>query len=138
MKTFFIILLLAAVLSITHTARAADSSLELVLSDDHVVFTTATNISMEMIFRNVGETNMSRYALLADTLVVLDGKEFKRAPFGYEGLRWCFPKSGWRDIFVFSEFRIPPEALTSGRHTVMLRDASTESNVQTIFIGPQK
>jgi hypothetical protein len=138
MKTFATILLLAAVLSITHTARAADSSLELVLSDDHVVFTTATNISMEMIFRNVGETNMRRAALLADTLVVLDGKEFKRAPFGYEGLAWCFPKTGWRERFVFSEFRIPLEALTSGRHTVMLRDASSESNVQTIFIQPQK
>jgi hypothetical protein len=138
MKTYTTIIILAVALFAHLAARAADSSLELVLSDNHVVFTTATNISMEMIFRNVGETNMSRYALLADTLVVLDGKEFKRAPFGYEGLRWCFPKSGWRESFVFSEFRIPLEALTSGRHTVMLRDASTESNVQTIFIEPQK
>jgi hypothetical protein len=61
---------------------------------------------------------MRRSALLADTLVVLDGKEFKRAPFIYEGMAWFFPKSGWRERFVFSEFRISLEALTSGRHTV--------------------
>jgi len=138
MKTFATILLFAAVLSITHTARAADSSLELGLSGDHVVFTNATNISMEMTFRNVGETNMDSYALLADTLIVLDGKEFKRAPFAYEGRAYLRPKESWQCRFVFSEFRIPLEALTSGRHKVMLKNASSESNTQTIFIEPQK
>ena len=54
MKTFTTILLLAAFSLVKSTSPAADvvqkapSSLELVLIDDHVVFTTATNISMEM------------------------------------------------------------------------------------------
>ena len=140
MKTFATILFLFAVLFITHKAHAADNSLELVLCEDQVVFTTATNISMQMLFRNVGETNMDYIDLLADTLVVLDGKEFKRAPFDYQGTAWLTPKRGWGGHcrFVFSEFRIPLEALTSGPHTVMLRNASSKSNVQTIFIEPRK
>jgi hypothetical protein len=141
MKTFAIILLLAAVLSITHTARAADSSLELVLSDDHVVFTTATNISMEMVFRNVGETNMSPYNLLMGLSVILDGKEYKRDPMriaAYNGPEWFSPKSGWREYYLLSDFLIPPEALTSGRHKVALRDMSSESNTLTIFIETPK
>jgi len=141
MKTFATILLLATVLSVTHTAQAADSSLELVLSDDHVVFTTATNISMEMIFRNVGETNMSPYNLLVGLSVVLDGKEFQRDPkryIAYNGVLWFQPKTGWRSHISLSDYLIPPEALTSGRHTVELRDASSESNTQTIFIEPPK
>jgi hypothetical protein len=141
MKTFATIILLAAVLSTTHTAQAADSSLELVLSDDHVVFTTATNISMAMIFRNVGETNMESYKLLLGLSVVLDGKEFKRDPeqvILYNGGRWFQPKLGWVSHISLSEYLIPPEALASGRHTVALRDADAESNTQTIFIEPRK
>ena len=54
MKTLSAILLLATVIFVQSTSPAADvvqkssSSLELVLIDDHVVFSTATNISMEM------------------------------------------------------------------------------------------
>jgi hypothetical protein len=160
MKTSVTFLLLA-VLSITHTARAADSalklvlgdhdsscfelktvdsSLELVLSDDHVVFTTATNISMEMIFRNVGETNMNPYDLLVGLSVVVDGKEYKRDPkqfVGYNGVLIFQPKHDWRVWVSFSEYLIPPEVLAFGRHTVALRDEGSESNTQTIFIEPQ-
>jgi hypothetical protein len=141
MKTPATIFVLAAVFFVTHTAQAADSSLELVLSDDHVVFTTATNISMEMIFRNVGETNMSPYSLLVGLSVVVDGKEYQRDPKRiccYNGVQWFQPKLGWRSRISFSDFLIPPEALASGRHTVTLRDVSSESNTQTIFIEPQK
>ena len=141
MKTFATILLLAAVLSITRTTRAADSSLELVLSDDHVVFTTATNISMAMIFRNVGETNLSPARLLKGLSVVLDGKEFKRDWKRMPSLNILLdfqPKYGWRSRISLSDFVIPPEALVTGRHTVALRDAGSESNTQTIFIEPQK
>jgi hypothetical protein len=141
MKTFTTILVLAAVLSITHTTRAADSYLELVLSDDHVVFTTATNITMEMIFRNVGETNLSAPKLLLGLTVVLDGKEFKRAPMRMPSLNILLdfePKKGWRSHISLSDFLIPPEALASGRHTVALRDTGSESNTQTIFIEPRK
>jgi len=141
MKTFITILLLVAVLPITRTARAADSSLELVLSDDHVVFNTATNISMEMIFRNVGETNLSPSKLLVGLSVVLDGKEFKRDPMRIPSLNILLsfePKRGWRSRISLSDFLIPPEALSSGRHTVALRDMGSESNTQTIFIESRK
>ena len=141
MKTFATIFLLAVVLAITHAARAADISLELVLSDDHVVFTTATNISMEMIFRNVGETNMNPYNLLVGLSVVVDGKEYQRDPkrtIYYNGVLFFQPKLGWRSRVSFSDFLIPPEALAFGRHKVALRDADSESNTQTIFIEPQK
>ena len=141
MKTFATILVLAAVLSITHTARAADSSLELVLCDDHVVFTTVTNISMEMVFRNIGETNMNPYSLLVGLSVVVDGKEYQRDPkqfVAYDGVLIFQPKLGWRSRVSFSQFLIPPETLAFGRHTVALRDAGSESNTQTIFIELRK
>jgi hypothetical protein len=141
MKTFATILILAAVLSVTPAARAANGSLELVLSDDHVVFTTATNISMEMIFRNVGETNMNPYSLLVGLSVVVDGKEYKRDPkrvVAYDGVLFFQPKLGWRSHISFSDYLIPPKALAFGRHTVALRDAGAESNKQTIFIEPRK
>ena len=70
MKAFTTILLLAAFSLVKSTSPAADvvqkapSPLELVLIDDHVVFSTATTVSMEMIFRNVGEEKMKPYDLL--------------------------------------------------------------------------
>ena len=109
--------------------------------DDHVVFSTATNISMEMIFRNVGEEKMKPYDLLLGLSVVWDGKEYGRDPkqfIAYNGLLEFGPKSGWRNRVSLSDFLIPPKLLTSGRHTVAVRDASAGSNTQTVFIEAQK
>ena len=87
------------------TSPAADavqkssSSLEVVLIDDQVVFSTATNISVEMIFRNVGKEKMKPYDLLLGLSVVWDGKEYGRDPkqfIAYNGLLESGPKSGWR------------------------------------------
>ena len=119
MKSFTTILLLATVLSHRECRSArAGSRLELVLCDDHVVFATATNISMEMIFRNVGETNLSPVGLLKGLSVVLDGKEFKRdwkrLP-SFNILLDFQPHYGWRSRISLSDFLIPPEALASGR-----------------------
>jgi hypothetical protein len=139
MKTLATILLLAAVLFMMETARASDNSLELVLIDERVVFATANNISMEMIFRNVGETNLSPAGLLVGLSIVIDGKEFKRHRVPSLNILLAFePKNAWRTRFSFSDFLIPPEALTSGRHTIALRDMNSESNTQTIFVEPQK
>ena len=143
MKTFTTILLLAAVIFVKSTSPAADvvqkapSSLELVLIDDHVVFSTATNISMEMIFRNVGEEKMKPYDLLLGLSVVWDGKEYRRDPkryITYNGSLEFGPKLGWRNRVSLSDFLIPPKVLTAGRHTVAVRDASSESNILTVFI----
>ena len=147
MKTFTTILLLAAFILVKPTSSAADvvvkspSSLELVLIDDHVVFNTATNISMEMIFRNVGEEKMKPYDLLSGLSVVWDGKEYRRDPkrFNfYNGLLEFGPKSGWHNRVSLSDFLIPPKLLTSGPHKVAVRDASAGSNTQTVFIEAQK
>jgi len=141
MKTVATIFLLATVLSMMETARAGDNSLELILMDERVVFATATNISMEMIFRNVGETDLSPAGLLAGRSIVLDGKEFKTDPKGGRSLNILLafqPKSAWRTHISFSEFLIPAEALTPGRHSIALRDMNAESNPLTIFIEPRK
>ncbi len=146
MKTFTTILLLAAFSLVKSMSPAADvvqkspGSLELVLIDDHVVFSTATNLSMEMIFRNVGEEKMKPYDLLLGLSVVWDGKEYGRDPkqyIAYNGLLEFRPKSGWRNRVSLSEFLIPSRLLTSGRHTVAVRDASAESNILAVFIEAQ-
>jgi hypothetical protein len=143
MKTLSAILFLAAFIFVKSTSPAADvvqkspSSLELVLIDDHVVFSTATNISMEMIFRNVGEEKMKPYDLLLGLSVVWDGEEYKRDPkhIGPWNGPWeITPKTAWRNRISLSEFLIPSRLLTSGRHTVAVRDASSESNILTVFI----
>ena len=98
--------------------------------DDHVVFSTATNISVEMIFRNVGEEKMKSYDLLLGLSVVWDGKEYGRDPkryVAYNGLLEFRPKSGWRNRISLSDFLIPSRLLTSGRHTVAVRDGSAGS-----------
>jgi len=141
MKPFATILLLAVILSVTQVVQAANSSLELVLCDEHVVFNASTNISMDMICRNVGETNLNPAELLTDLTVVLDGKEFKRDLRRTPSLNILLsfePKRGWRRSISLSDFHIPPEALASGRHTVALRVLGSESNTQTIFIEPRK
>ena len=146
MKTFTTILLLASFIFFKSTSPAADvvqkapSSLELVLIDEHVVFSTATKISMEMIFRNVGEEKMKPYDLLLGLSVVWDGGEYKRDPrhIGPWNGPWeITPKTAWRNRISLSDFLIPPKVLTAGRHTVAVRDASSESNILTVFIEAQ-
>lgn len=140
MKTFAAICILVLILFVGSSAQAEGSSVELTLIDDHVVFITATNISMELSLRNVGNTNMEPYGLLLGLSVVLDGKEYKRDPkrfFSYDGLAKFFPMSSMRGRFDLSDYIIPPTALKPGRHTVMARAASSESNQLTFFIGSQ-
>src|SRR5881394_1153208 len=146
MKTFTTILLLAAFIFLKSTSPAADvvqkapSSLELVLIDDHVVFSTTTNTSMELIFRNVGEGKMKPYELLLGLSVVWDGEEHKRDPKHtgpWNGPWEITPKTAWRNRISLSDFLIPPKLLTSGRHTVAVRDASSESNILAVFIETQ-
>ena len=44
------------------------------------------------------------------------------------------PKTALRTRFSLSEYLVPAEALTAGRHTIALRDPSAESNTLTVFI----
>jgi hypothetical protein len=160
MKTFTPIVLLAAVFFANFTARAADplgtspSSLEIVLNfqkvltlgtnvfiSDQVVFSAATNITMDVSFRNVGDVNMECYDLLTGLTAVWDGKEYKRDPkrfMVYAGERYFSPKTAWRVGYSLSDYLIPTEALAAGRHTVAVKDAGSESNILTIFIDTHK
>jgi hypothetical protein len=139
MRTFIAILILAEAFFVKPMAQAAGKSLELILIDDNVVFTTATNISVEMVFRNVGEANMSPVGLLKGLSVVWDGKDCMRDPDPKRGPSYNIlldfqPKHGWRRRLSLSDYLIPAERLTPGRHTLALREGTSKSNSLTIFI----
>ena len=146
MKTFAIIFLLGAVIFVKSTSSAADelrvspSPLELVLIEDHVQLYSwsITNTPIEVIFRNVGENWMRPNDLPLGLSIVWDGKAYKLTHpehfFMYDGPPFP-PKIGWRRSFLLSDFVIPPEVLTSGRHTVAVRDELSETNTFT-FSAP--
>jgi hypothetical protein len=149
MKSFTTILLLAVVFFFKSNSSAADalrvtpSPLELGLNcslyghDDWVEFYAITNMSLEVSFRNVGENWMRPNDLPLGLSVVWDGKEYKLAHperfFIYDGPPFQ-PKSGWGRSFLLSDFAVPPEAVTAGRHTVAVRDEFSETN--TFFSWP--
>jgi hypothetical protein len=167
MKTFTAILLLAAVFFCKSISSAADalqvspSPLELglncnavyqgfdasnnnsptnVLYKDWVEFTTITNISLEVSFRNIGEKWVWPEILVSGLSVVWDGKAYKLAHpenfFPTSG--WAIqPKLGWRGNFLASDFLIPQEALTAGRHTVAVRDVFSETNYLVSALEPE-
>jgi hypothetical protein len=159
MKTFATILLLVAGIFVTSSAqttnslRASPGSLEVVLTLQKafvygtntdfysvVAFSAATNITMEVTLRNVGEENMEHINLLFGLTVIWDGKEYRycgKPTLGWNGERYFSPKTAWRLRFPMSDY-ISPEALASGRHTIAVKDAGLESNILTIFIDTHK
>jgi len=155
MKTFRIIFILGAVFFVKATLPAADavrvspSPIELIMDcgtvhsnrsityevDSAVEFREAKKISMEVTFRNTGEFFVFPEILRSGLAIVWDGKEY-----GYKyahdtaSLEAAYPpKSCYRHIFSLSDFVIPPEALTSGRHTVAARVEFSEAST---FILP--
>ena len=159
MKTFATIFLLVAGIFVTSSAQttnslfASPSSLEIVLTLQQtfvyntntdfysvVAFSAATNITMEVTLRNVGEVIMERPDLLFGLTVIWDGKEYRycgKRLLGFDGDPNFDPRTAWRLRFTMSDY-IPPEALVSGRHTIAVRDAGVESNILTIFIDTHK
>ena len=95
---------------------------------------------MEVSFRNVGEKWVWPNILISGLSVVWDGKAYKLTHpehfFVYDGPPFG-PKMGWRCSFLLCDFVIPPEALTSGRHTVAVRDELSETNTFT-FSAPTR
>jgi hypothetical protein len=108
-----------------------------------VAFGTNANITMEVMFRNVGEVNIeniNRPDLLYGLTVIWDGKEYR---YGGDFLGWFgsvdFGPMATEQVNIsLSDYLIPKEALASGRHTVMVKSLGVESNIQTIFIDPKK
>ncbi|HEX5398242.1 MAG TPA: hypothetical protein VFY06_04265 [Verrucomicrobiae bacterium] len=139
MRKLAITLFMAAVFFVQFTARAAPGSVDLVLTDPNVSFTSATNISMRAVFRNIGETNLSVAGLVRSLSIVWDGTEYKRNPnrsILYNGPLWLGSESGFEYNFSISDNLISPEKLTFGRHTIAVRVMSSESNTLIVFIVP--
>jgi hypothetical protein len=162
MKTLATILLLVtgifanSLAQTTNSFHASPGSLEIVLNlrekfvhgtnadtfYDAVKFGTNANpsITVEVTFRNVGEVNVNREDLLWGSTVIWDGKEYMydSSGEGWFGATHLIPKEAWRENIPLSKYPITKEGLASGRHTVAVKSVGVKSNMQTIFIDPQK
>lgn len=149
MKTLTTIFILGAVFFVKSTLLAADavrvspSSIELVMDcgtvysnrftaykfDSSVEFREATQMSVEVTFRNIGESFVFPGIMRAGLSLVWDGKAYGYKYPSEAGDEAAYPpKSCYRHDFSLSDFVIPPEALTSGRHTVGARLQFSEAN----------
>ncbi len=116
------------------------SPYEIVLGGEKVVFDKAETVSSPIVIRDLGVKKMIAPDLYWGLSVVWDGKEYKRDPkhIGMWNGPWeIMPKTAWRTIFSLSEYLVPAEVLTVGRHTIALRDAFAESNTLTVSIEPK-
>jgi hypothetical protein len=160
MKTFATIIILGAVFFVKSTLLAADairvspSPIELVMDcgnvysnrlspysfDSSVEFREATEISIAVTFRSIGEFFVFEETLTSGLSIVWDGNEYKQKKHTSSGntptitAAWP-PKSCYRHDFMLSDFVIPPEALTSGRHTVTVRVEFPESATYVLSSG---
>jgi hypothetical protein len=128
-------------LAVSGNLTGSPSPYEIVLEGENVVFDKAESVSMQIIVRNLGMKKLIAPELYWGLSVVWDGKEYKRdhKHIGtWNGHAEITPKTVWRTGFSLSEYLIPAEALTAGRHTMALRDAFTESNTLTVFIEKTK
>ena len=158
MKIFATILLLAAGIFVNASAQTTNSlntphgSLELILSLGNryvytnsaafypeVTFGRTTNNALEVTFRNVGETNLVMPDLFFGLTVILDGKEYVYGgEQGWFGSAYLTPHEAYRMYPHLSDYRIPDGALAPGRHTFAVKVTGAESNMQTIFIDPNR
>ena len=139
------LMLLLAFLPVLHVSAEAPKSglrpYDLIVIDNRVVFDKPESISMRIVIRDLGVRKMIAAGLYWGLALVWDGKEYKRAPEhigNWNGPMEIIPKTAWRTGFSLSEYLVPAEALTTGRHTIALRDAFSESNTLTVFIEPKK
>ena len=117
--------------------EAGDGRYEIVLVGQLVVFDKAESVSSQIIIRNLGMKKMIVPGLYWGLSVVWDGKEYKRDPkhIGpWNGPGEIISKGVLGTGFSLSEYLVPAEALTAGRHTIALKDAFAESNTLTVFI----
>ena len=113
---------------------------EIVLHGERVVFDKAESVSIQITVRNLGMKKLIASDLYSGLSVVWDGKEYKRDPkhIGiWNGPGEIIPKAVLGTGFSLSEYLVPAEALTAGRHTIALNDASAQSNTLTVFIEPK-
>jgi len=119
---------------------AGDSRYEIVLEGETVVFDRAESVSIQITIRNLGMKNLHAPDLYWGLSVVWDGKEYKRDPKyigAWNGIGEIIPKGWLRTGFSLSDYLVPTDVLTAGRHTIALKDAFAESNTLTVFIEPK-
>jgi hypothetical protein len=143
MKTTLTIafLLLPLALAISGNPAGSPPPYEIVLDGERVVFDKAESVSSQFVIRDLGVKKMLAPDLYWGLSVVWDGKEFKRDPkqIGFwNGPVEIMPRTAWRGGFSLSEYLVPAEALTVGRHTIALKDDFAESNTLTVFIEATK
>jgi len=110
---------------------------EMVLIDDKVQFEDPAGIAMGLVVRDLGVKKMIAPDLYWGLSIVWDGKEYKRDPKyigDWNGPWEIIPRTAWRTGISLSEYLVPPDALTPGKHVLSLKDKSAQSNSLTIFI----
>src|ERR1044071_7037253 len=122
-----------------HMQRLQHAPYEIVLDGEHIEFDKPESVWLPITVRNLGTKKLFVPDLYWGLSVVWDGTAYKRNPAymgSWNGLAdlYPFPKGFWRSGFSLSEYLVPMDLLTAGRHTIALRDASAESNTQTIFV----
>ena len=133
----FIFLSLA--LAISQTSKDTSAQYEIVLDGDKVVIDRDTAIAFRI--RNLSEKKIISPELVWGLSVVWDGRNYKRDPKyigSWNGSGEILPKSAMFTCFGLSEYLIPAKALTSGRHTIALKDAFTKSNTLVVFVEEPK
>jgi hypothetical protein len=123
--------------------QTSSSPLELVLNCK-VSFDTPADLKMDLIYRNIGVTNyLDPIALKWSQTIIWDGKDYKMGGLmAYAGPRKLSPLQGMTVGLQLSDYPIPSEALTNGRHTVAVKVSLTKSNTLTtdtltVFIGKE-
>jgi len=113
---------------------------EIVLDGDNVEFNKDETVSSQIVIRDLGVKKMIAPDLYWGLSVVWDGKEYwpDRKRRAWNGPWEIAPKTAWRTGCSLSEYLVPTEVLTAGRHTIALKDASAESNTLTVFIETTK
>lgn len=134
-------LLLPLMFALSGAERKSPVPYEIVLEGEKVRFENAEPVSSQIVIRDLGVKKMIAPDLYWGLSVVWDGKEHKRDPkhVGHWNGPWeIIPRTAWRTGFSLSEYLVPAQALTAGRHTIALKDASAQSNTLTVFVEETK
>ena len=150
MKTFATIFVLSTLFFIKSLAADAvsmsPSAIELVLNcgihyeSSHSFYSmvefSSPNIALEVTFRNVGDKSVFPHTLIPNLSFVWDGKVYKYKQPKLNSV-WSEialePRSSTTDYYSLSDFDIPSEVLTRGRHTLAVNDVFSESETFTHY-----
>ena len=135
-------LLTAATLRTPVQTQHQPSVYELVLVDDRIAFDPEGGMDLQLLIRNLGDTDLVARDVIRGLSLSWDGKEYPYQPRGFSvgrGDQKVEPRSGLSVPFSVAEFGAPHVAAALGRHSVSLKGAEAESNRITVYSGiPQK